>query len=186
LRQRIPGVELLEGDQVSHSKSLRAIGQSLEIAHIKAFELKKEGDVYLVRSDALTPTRQWILRNSLVGNVGDSPGADPKSTQSPGVGGWFCYDALDLSRLDAQGRKKRGNHSVAQIRGASTLSQLLRTVGEHLDRLAVSTFSLSWGTDSVAVEYQVPGEGREHRSFSLEKLQQLGSHMRFRRSNRSA
>ena len=44
-----------------HASSLRAIGQTLETAHIEAFALDKKNNSYVVRSESLTPTRQWIL-----------------------------------------------------------------------------------------------------------------------------
>jgi hypothetical protein len=42
-----------------YSKSLRAIGQSLETVHVEAFGLEKEGDSYVMRSQSLTPSRQF-------------------------------------------------------------------------------------------------------------------------------
>jgi hypothetical protein len=169
-----------------YSKSLRTIGQCLEILRVEDFELEKEDDSYVVRSESLTPTSQWILRNSLINNVWDSPDPEEKSIRSTGGDGWLRYDPMDISRLDVQGRKKRRGHSSAQIRGASKLSQLLRTLGEHLDRIEVSAFNISWDPDSVAVNYEIRDGHRERRDFSIEKLHQLGLHMRFRRSSREA
>jgi len=120
------------------SKSLRAIGQSLEILRVEAFELEKEDYSYVVRSKSLSPTSQWIFRNSVVERVWDSPGAAQNSTQ---VGNdWLRYDSTDISWLDAQGRKSRRSASFAQVRGVSRLSQLLRTLGEHLDVARGSSF----------------------------------------------
>jgi hypothetical protein len=167
-----------------HSRSLRTIGQSLEILHLDAFELQKEGDVYVVRSKSLTPTAQWILRNSLIENVIEASTVEQKKVRSIGGEGWLRYDPLDISRLDVQARKKRRSHSVAQMHGASRLSQLLRTLGEHLDRIEVGAFDISWAPDAVFVSYPGSNGQRESRNFSIEKLHQLGLHMRFRRSNR--
>ncbi len=169
-----------------YSKSLRTIGQSLEILRVEDFELEKEDDTYVVRSKSLTPTCQWIVRNSLIDNTWDSSDPEQRSTRSVAGDGWLRYDPLDISRLDVQGRKKRRGYSAAQIRGASKLSQLLRTLGEHLDRIEVSAFNISWDPDSVAVNYEIRDGHRERRDFSIEKLHQLGLHMRFRRSSREA
>ena len=51
------------------SKSLKTIGQSLEILRVEAFELEKEDYSYVVRSKSLSPTSQWIFRNSVVERV---------------------------------------------------------------------------------------------------------------------
>ena len=169
-----------------YAKSLRAIGQSLEIVHVEAFDLDKKGDAYVVRSESLTPTALWILRNSITEKIGDSPGFNPKSTPSTDGDGWRRYDALDISRLDAQGRKKRRSHSFAQMREAHKVSNLLRTLGEHLDIIDVSAFNISWTPDFVSVDYQTADGQRARKDFSAEKLRQLSLHMRFRRSTRRA
>jgi hypothetical protein len=167
-----------------YAKSLRAIGQSLEIVHVEAFELDKKGDSYVVRSNSLTPTALWILRNSVIEKIGDAPGSNPKNTPLTEGDGWRRYDAFDISRLDAQGRKKRRGHSFAQVREAPKVSNLLRTLGEHLDIMDVSTFNISWTPDFIAVDYQTADGQQERKHFSAEKLRQLGLHMRFRRSTR--
>ena len=171
---------------MQHSKFLRIIGQSLEILHIENFELGKDGNAYVVRSKSLTSTSQWILRNSLIENVLDASGSDQRVIRSIVGDGWLRYDPLDLLRLDAQAQKKRRGHAFAQVRGGSKLSQLLRTLGDHLDRIEVSAFDISWASDSVSVSYQTSDGRREPRNFSIEKLHQLGLHMRFRRSTHGA
>ena len=148
-----------------HSSSLRAIGQSLELLRVQAFSLEKEGDSYIVRSESLTPTRHWILRNNLENDF-DAPGSDQKSTLSWG-NGWLCYGPLDVARLDAQGQRKRQPQSLVPLHTADTLGHLLRALGEHLDRKEATTFQISWSPDSVAVEVwrarSVPRVARTHR-----------------------
>ena len=51
-----------------HSKSLRAIGQSLETAKIPSFELVADGQNYVVKSELLTGTGEWVLRHALSRN----------------------------------------------------------------------------------------------------------------------
>ena len=167
-----------------YAKSLRAIGQSLEKLRVQAFRLEREGDSYLVRSQSLRGTRQWILRNSLAKTVSDS-GTDQESIQLTGGDGWLCYGPLDIARLDAQGQRKRQNLGFAQMRG-DKLSQLLRTLGEHLDRKEATAFQISWTPDSVSVDYRMPDGLHEHKDFTIERLHKLALHSRFRRSNRNA
>ena len=167
-----------------YAKSLRAIGQSLEIVRVEAFELDKKGDSYVVRSNSLTPTALWILRNSVIEKIGDAPGSNLESTPLTEGEGWRRYDALDISRLDAQGRKKRRSDAFAQMREAHKVSNLLRTLGEHLDIMDVNTFNISWIPDFIAVDYQTADGQQGRKNFSAEKLRQLGLHMRFRRSTR--
>jgi len=165
-----------------HAKSLRAIGQYLETLPIQAFEIEKTGNDYVVRTASLSPTAQWIFKES-PNEVSDSPTRTKKPSSNDRS---MRYETLDIVRLDAQGRKKRRKHTFSQTRGAKTLSQLLRTVGEHLDRIEVSAFTVSWSTDSVSVDYQRAEGGREREDFTLKQVRELGLHMQLHRSGREA
>lgn len=167
-----------------YAKSLRAIGQSLEMLRVEAFRLENEGDSYIVRSRSLTETRQWILKYRLAENPSDS-GPDQEIIQLTGGDGWLCYGRLDIARLDAQGQSKRQNLGFAQMRG-DKLSQLLRTLGEDLDRKEATACYISWAADSVSVEYEMPDGVGERKDFTVERLRQLALYSRFRRSHRNA
>src|SRR5919106_6557190 len=92
-----------------HARSLRTIGQSLEAVHIEAFALDKKTNSYVVRSESLTPTRQWILtRNSIMETALDSLASEQKSTQLTGVMGG-CLMIRSLFRcLRLKDAKKGG------------------------------------------------------------------------------
>jgi hypothetical protein len=99
--------------------------------------------------------------------------------------GWLSYDSVAISRLDAQGRQKRRTNGSARRREVE-LASLMRAVGEQLDIVQAHSFTIVWAYDSVAVEYQTLGRPRARRTFSVDKLRELSSRMRFRRSNRYA
>jgi len=165
-----------------HSKSLRAIGQSLEIFRIDGFELEKEGGSYVVRSKSLPPTSQSIFRKSLVERIWDYLDLEQKSAESGA--GTLRYGLTDIFWLDAQGQKQRRSHSFAQMLEASKLSQLMRSLGGQFDRIGVSTFNISWAPDSVSVNYQIPGQSSERKDFTIEKLCELDLEMRQQRSKK--
>lgn len=164
-----------------HAKSLSVIGQALGMLRLRAFRLEKKGDFYIVRSESLTATHEWILRNNLAENILDSQVPDQKSTQLTVGEGWVCYGPLDIARLNAREREKRDNHGFEQTHEADNLAQLLRTLGEHLDSRKATSFKISWAPDSVSVDYQTPTGVRERKNFTVEKLQQLAVYSRFRR-----
>lgn len=164
-----------------HAKSLSAIGQSLEMLRLQAFGLEKKGDFYIVRSESLTETHEWILRNNLAERILDSPVPDPESTQITVGDGWLCYGPLDIARLHARELKKRDNHGFEHRCEANKLAQLLGTLGEHLDSKKATAFEISWAPDSVSVDYQTPNGARERKEFTVEKLHQLALYSRFRR-----
>ena len=121
-----------------HAKSLRAIGQSLETAHIEAFVLDKKNHSYVVRSETLTPTRQWILlRHSIVETVWDSLARHQNQTQLTGGDGWISYDPVAIARLDGQGRQKRRSNPSPHRREVE-LARLMRAVGGQLDIMQVN------------------------------------------------
>jgi hypothetical protein len=169
-----------------HAKSLRAIGQSLAMIRLQAFSLEKKGDFYIIRSESLTETHEWILRNDLAEKNGHSPVPDQRSTQLSVGDGWFCYGPLDIARLNAREAKQADNHDFKQTREADKLAQLLRILGEHLDSKSATAFKISWAPDSVSVEYQTSNGVRERKDFTIEKLHQLALCSRFRRANGSA
>jgi hypothetical protein len=163
--------------RTAHARSLRVIGQSLELAGVAAFDIENDGESYVVRSDRLTQTEAWILRNWL----GESslPRRSPQQLSGRLT---LRFHPSDISRLDAQGQKRRGD-SAPPARGLFRLSQLLRTLGDHLDRTEVSEFHIAWLPDSVSVDYRERRGQTDSRTFTPEKLHQLGSHLRFRRAS---
>jgi len=166
---------------MTYAKSLRVIGQSLEVARVTTFELEKDGQDYLVRSDSLTQTGEWILRHA----ISEYEFTEQSGRRSTGNRP-LRFTPIDISRLDSQGQKQRQTRSSSPTQGSSKLSQLLRSLGDHLDRTEVVAFHISWMADSVSVDSQEAGGQSECRTFTAEKLQQLGLHLRFRRSSRSA
>ena len=162
---------------MAHSKSLRVIGQSLEVAKISAFELEADGPNYFVKCDSLTQTGEWVLRHALSRND-FSEQTTRKSTVTRSV----QFSPADISRLDNQAQQQR-RRSSAQPGASGKLSQLLRTLGDHLDQSNVCAFHLSWVSASVSVYFQFLDGECDSRTFTVEKLQQLGSSSRFLRSN---
>ena len=113
---------------MSHAKSSRVIGQFLDIAIVPSFELEKERHAqdYLLRSDSLTKTREWILRDALHEND-----FIEKSGQPVADDGLLRFTPIDISWLESQEQRKRRAHSTAQTQGSKNLSQLLRNLGDY-------------------------------------------------------
>jgi hypothetical protein len=151
-----------EVETVLHAKFLSAIGQYLEILRLRAFELEKQGDFYIVRSELLTEAHERILKNHLAEHG--------ESTHFTAGDGWLSYGPLGTVRLNAQELKKRENVGFNQI---DKLAQLLRTVGDDLDSKKATAFKISWAPDSVSLDYETPPGVRERKEFTIKKLQKL-------------
>lgn len=85
---------------MAHATSLRVIGQSLEAARLSAFELETDGASYLVESDVLSETGEWILRNGLSRH--DISEKDPRQFT---VNRSVRFTPADISRLDEQAQR---------------------------------------------------------------------------------
>jgi len=167
------------GYAMAHAKSLRVIGQSLEVAKVRVFELETDGPNYIVRTDLLTKASEWILRYAL----GVQDVSEQTSRQSA-VSRSARFTPGDISRLDEQAQKQRKTTAAdKQMHGRS--SQVMRSVGDHLDGIEASAFSMSWTYESVSVDYQSAEGQRDTRTFTAEKLEQLESRSRFRRLGRN-
>jgi len=169
--------------RLPYAESLRAIAHSLEILHLRAFELEKAGDFYVVRSASLTESHEWILKNNLAEQSSDSPLPDPETTQLTVGNGWLCYGPLDIARLNARLKTKdNGVFGFEETCEKDKLARLLATLGEHLDSIKATEFEIAWAPDSISVEYHTADGAHERKSFTLEKLQQLALGAKFRRS----
>lgn len=162
---------------MAHAKSLRVIGQLLEAVKIQTFELKTDGPNYVVQSDLLTPASSWILRHTL-----DSNRVSEESAHHPTISRSVRLALADISEFDQAQKQKRMNPS-AQTQIYGRLSQLLRALGDHLDRTEVDTFHLSWTGNSASVDFQSPDGRSDSRSFTADRLERLGSHSRILRSS---
>src|SRR5262245_2967850 len=147
---------------VLHAKFLSAIGQYLEILRLRAFELEKQGDFYIVRSELLTEAHERILKNHLA--------EQGESTHLTVGDGWLSYGPLGSAPLNVRELEKRDNHGFEQT---DKLAQLLSTVGDHLDSKKTTAFKISWASDSVSLDYETPTGDRERKEFTIKKLQQL-------------
>jgi hypothetical protein len=165
--------------KMAYAQSLRVIGQSLDAARLVSFELENDGKSYLMRSDSLTQTSEWILRDAV--REGESTVA---MSQSSTVNRSLVFTQAVVSRLDAQGQKRR-NSSLPRGEASKGISQLLRTLGDHLDSAQARAFRISWSPLSVSVEYQRVNGAEDSRTFSVEKLQELSSRTKFRWSNQT-
>lgn len=143
---------------MTYSSSLRAIGQSLEVIRVEVFTLDLRHGSHILRSDSLTPTCRWILRNRLLERVQDSA-ANDINIEFPGGDKWLSYNSTVISRLQDQARRKRGKDSSGYGR-QTHLSRLLRELGAELDIAGAIAFSIDWSPHCVYVQYQTPD--REH------------------------
>ena len=167
-----------------HAKSLRAIGQSLESFGVVAFLLEKDGRSYIVRSDSLPDLAQLDIKKDLSEKVWEVAGPGRKRARLMGEKGSLRYDPPYISWLDAQGRKRRRRRFSAQAAGTMNISQLLRAVGKHLDRVEPHAFTISWANAAVLVDYELSDGQKIREILSADKLREMTVRSRIRRARR--
>ena len=164
-----------------HAKFLRAIGQSLESLGVVAFVMEKNGRNYVVRSDSLPGLADLDLKKDLTEKVWD---IGRRASRLKSEDGSLQYDPAYVSWLDAQGCKRRRRRFSAQATGTMKVSQLLRTVGKHLDRVEPHAFTIQWTNDSVLIDYQLADGQTMSEVFPLAKLRELTVRSRVQRARR--
>jgi len=160
----------LEG--LSHSQSLRVIGQRLHGTGINAFELNKKGDEYIVRIDPSSVVGKLstgkIVPDGISQNIfGDYARAVPLSLK---------FTTAEILWYDDEERLRRIKPSALPDIGH--LSVVLRVLGDYLDRNAADDFAILWSKYSVKVWY-----GDKEQIFTAQSLYDLGIVMYLRSSN---
>ena len=125
----------------SYDHQLRAIGQSLEARRINTFELKVEGERYIVRGD---PEKDPSLKARL---------RDWKERiRGQSLGSPISYADADLDLLERQGRSQR--NKLKRLPDFYSLSNTLRTVGAYLDQKSAELLEIHKRPLSMTLLYQ--------------------------------
>jgi hypothetical protein len=96
------------------------------------------------------------------------------------------FTPADIWKLDALGQKQRRSHSSSHTQTSKKLSQLLRSLGNQLDKAGSKGFQITFTSGGVSVDYQKADGQSESRTFTMADLQEVGLHNRIRRDNRTS
>jgi hypothetical protein len=177
------------------AQSLRAIGQALEVLNIQGFEMELSSDDVVVRGnssraannvvhDPLSMEKLKAIWGETTGNDGAVCQLEDRST--PGMFSRIDlrYTSQDIERLEQEGRSRRGNsHNPAD---GSSLSQVLRCIGEYFGQKRARLYKIIHESSSVAVEYETSGGNKMQESLSTQDLYDLWVRMYLQRAERMA
>ena len=162
---------------LSYAQSLRTIGVSLEVLGISSFNLEKYGEDYIVRVTASEPTRGKSFGKRIAGILLRwSHNSDKKPSDL------LTYTLSDILRLNSEQRLQYSKANV--MPDTHKLAQVLRVIGDHLDRRETCAFTISMSSDAVSVGYETSGGHQTLDSFTVENLYDFAVHMYLRRSKR--
>ena len=135
---------------MTHSRSLRVIGQRLELSKISQFQIEHDGEDYTVTSDLMSRTAEWILRYATTQDI--APTARRPAVHTVLNFNSITFRQADLIRLD--GLEARRRRQLLEVQPPTKLSHLLRILGAQLDKNAARTFTIFWTPNSVVVDYK--------------------------------
>lgn len=142
------------------------MGQALEGKHVQDFELSTAGPDILIR-----------------GTEGAPKPTEPPTTQPTAQSANFelRFTPEDLDRLDREGRTRRQDTvSMPEM----TLSQILRTIGDYLDRQGHQLLRIVRQGTTTTIEYRTPNGQRNTEERTASSLYDLSVRMYLRRSYR--
>jgi hypothetical protein len=158
---------------MSFAKSLRVIGQSLEIAKVTVFQLESDGRNHVVQSDSMSRTAEWILRYAVRESDSSTLAPRQSTTKISVEPKPVEFSNADIARLDAREAKRRREISASQTEPSMKLSHLLRILGEHLDKSSARKLHLFWLPDAVVIDYRRADGLTDRQRFTPEKLRQF-------------
>lgn len=177
-----------------YARHLRAIGQDLEALHFSHFNLELTGDAYLVwvkpgdRTDnnkpllRLSKSRlQRLWRHKTAFRTADH--AELYANSPTQTGKRIRYSIQDLDRIERQQRALR--HPPSGSADGHRLSQLLRTVGDMVERKSERLLGIAWQELSVGVVVETARGRKEIDVFRPDNLYDLWVKMYLRRDNRA-
>jgi hypothetical protein len=104
----------------SYDQQLRTIGQSLEAQRISMFELRRQGERFVVTGEPeREPSLLATLRNW------------QKQRRSEGLNASLNFSSSDIDELDRQGRAQRSQPN--RLPDFHRLPNTLRTIGSYFD-----------------------------------------------------
>ena len=133
----------------THARSLRVIGQKLEVTKISQFQLEHDGEKYTVTSDLMSRTAKWILHYA---TTQDTVAPDRRQATHVANLNLVTFSKADLILLDGWEAERR--RELLPVQPPTKLSHLLRIIGAYLDKNAARTFSIYWTPNSIVLDYE--------------------------------
>jgi hypothetical protein len=184
LRKQLPPVKdpapVKASAGLSYAHALRAIGESLETKDISCFDLEKSAENYIVRPTDKASAR--LAEANIIKKVAELARRFHKSQKEQPDAAVLCYTPLDVSLLASEQQTRHGRVNV--MPDAHKLSQVLRLVGDDLDRKEARTFTVSVSHASIAVWYENNEGHKKHETFTIQNLYDRAVRMYLRRTMR--
>ncbi len=158
---------------------LRAIGQALEVLHIKSFDMEIEGDDYLVRARTERSRREKSPQKGVPDSIAPTEPEESSGIRSSSATFQLRYSPEDVERLEQEGQARRC--ATSKKPDGHSMSQLLRAAGGYVNRKGARFKALSWGDQSVTLVYETTQGRRELDAFRLDTMYDFWVRMSIRK-----
>ena len=167
---------------VAYTKTLRVIGQALELLHIETFVLERVGEKYFLRGESRTPPvkksgMQILQKHSRVGRQ-RLRGRQVAKRSSSALK--LEYASEDISRLEHEGKAKR--RGLEEIPDKYSQSQILRAVGAYIDFKGARLLKLFKRGNRITIRYKTIQGGSNTDRLTISSLSPIFVRMYLQRS----
>jgi hypothetical protein len=149
--------QVMNPEGLSYTQSLRAIGESLEAQGIRTFDLEKHGENYMLRVIASQPATGGSFFKKIAQLLWKL--TIPLEPSDPAVPSQIYALRRRISRLVTEQQSRMAGQMSCRT---YSLAQVLRVLGDHLDRKEAYAFRVSVSGDSLSVAYET-GSGLQQR-----------------------
>lgn len=173
---------IMKPTSFSYAQSLRAIGESLELQGISSFDLEKRDENFRLRVIAAQSAREGSVLKRIAQIMRRAHNSDREPSDPTVRAQSLYYTQSDISRLISE--QQLQHRAVSVMADTHKLPQVLRVVGDYLDRKEASAFTVSMSGDSLSVAYETGSGHQINESFTTENLYDRAVNMYLRRSKR--
>jgi hypothetical protein len=128
---------------LNYSKALRVIGFALEKLQVETFEIKCEGENYIVWAKGQIAKKTWTEALQVIFRRGES--------ENSSKGLLLTYTPEDIQQLENEGQAKRQNGGMPD---AYSLQAALRAAGAYVDIKDARLRQITRRDGLLVIEYQ--------------------------------
>jgi hypothetical protein len=161
----------MAGGALSIAQTLRVIGQDLETLGVRAFELSKLSEEYVVQVDR-NGSGDRVQGKNLFQRINEKFHGAGSEISNP-----LHFATEQIIWSDIERAVHRDDSS--RVPDSGKLSLVLRVLGNFLDEKNAGDFTISWSSDGAQVNYN-----RKVENFTIDNLYDLGVRMYLKRSGR--
>ena len=178
-------LQSLNDPSISCQRTLRAIGDVLDLLHVRSFEIKLDGKGYVVQGMSEKVKDEIVVKaiglkkfveifrlNRIMRPEGRLRNKAPKSFMFSGM----RFSEQDLDRLELSGRARRLSLDTASGPTPYRLSQILRALGAHIDGKRARLITVSMRDTQVTVCSELPSGEQVVEEFNQINLYDLWVH----------